>query len=383
MAGHGSDGYGERGGGPPAYSEVMEDYAVFGPALAAGGGRAVVISSAGDNVFHAALDGARHVFGVDVSPAQTDLCRLKEAAVQRLEWPELLELLGVVPASPERRVELLARLADCPGAGRFAEPGTREVVLAHGLAACGKLAAFVAPLREGLTELVGAEALEQILDEGDRGAREALWDDRFERPEVIGFLAAALNRETISDSFIPAAAFDRMAEPEFHRFYHGVLRHRLVELDPRANFFLHRLWLGRFPSLDALPPYLLQENHRRLRERLGVISWHTCDAGELLATLPEASVDSVNLSNVLDWCDDDHHDALWSELDRVAAPGARLFLRSFLADRPPPAAVRGRWSTDPEESARMAAADRVGYYSRYELWVRDASGGAGAPEPAS
>ena len=56
MAGHGSDGYGERGGGPPAYSEVMEDYAVFGPALAAGGGRAVVISSAGDNVFHAALD---------------------------------------------------------------------------------------------------------------------------------------------------------------------------------------------------------------------------------------------------------------------------------------------------------------------------------------
>jgi S-adenosylmethionine:diacylglycerol 3-amino-3-carboxypropyl transferase len=357
--------------GRPAYSEVMEDYAVLADALQPREGDTVVaVSSAGDNVFNAALDPARHVFGVDVQPAQTALCRLKEAAVRELDWEGLAALLGALPAAPDARRELLERLPGELVDDLCADPAVRANVEQHGLAACGQLAAFVAPLREGLLQLVGVGPMEAILTCGDPAERAARFDRHLDTPAVLELLAAGLNEQTISDAFIPASAWERMAETSFHRFYHGVLRHLLVEQDPRTNYFLHRLWLGRFPGPDAVPPYLRREHHARLRQRLDRISWHTADLASFLGTLPERSVDVLNLTNVLDWCADDHHDALWAQVDRVAAPGARVFLRSFLRERPLPPGLEARWPSEPARSVAMARADRVGYYARYELRTR-------------
>jgi S-adenosylmethionine:diacylglycerol 3-amino-3-carboxypropyl transferase len=187
---------------------------------------------------------------------------------------------------------------------------------------------------------------------------------------VLDFLGAALNQTTISNAFVPAAAWPSMAEPRFHLHYHRVLRRLTLEQDPSGNFYLHRLWLGRFASPDVLPPYLSRSAHEHLRSALPSISWHTADALELLSAEPPASIDLINLSNVLDWSDDSHHDALWSAIDRAATPTARLFLRSFLADRLPPAAVARRWTRDVARSETAATSDRVGYFSRYELWRR-------------
>ena len=212
--------------------------------------------------------------------------------------------------------------------------------------------------------------MERILSTGDRSERAALFERNFDTPAVLELLAAGLNQETISNAFIPAHAWERMAETSFHRFYHGVLRHLLVEQDPRDNFFLHRLWLGCFRTPEIVPPYLQRDNYALLRQRLERITWHTADLGAFLATLPGRSVDVVNLTNVLDWCPDEQYDALWAEIDRVGAAGARVFLRSFLRERALPAGIDVRWVSEPARSADMAHADRVGYYSRYELRTR-------------
>ena len=161
-----------------------------------------------------------------------------------------------------------------------------------------------------------------------------------------------------------------MAEPRFHLHYHRVLRRLTLEQDPAVNFYLHRLWLGRYASPEIVPPYLSRSAHERLRAALPSISWHTADALELLTAEPPASIDLVNLSNVLDWSDDAHHDALWTAIDRASSSTARVFLRSFLADRPPPPAIARRWTRDAARSSAAAASDRVGYFSRYELWRR-------------
>ncbi len=355
----------------PVYSEVMEDYDVLSAALRLREeDTAVVISSAGDNVLNAALEGARHVFGVDIAPVQTALCRLKEAAIRTLSHGDFARLVGVGDAPPEDRLAALERLPARLVSGLGDDPGLREDVARRGLVDCGALAAFVAPLREGLVALVGAESMARILTSGVAAERARLFAERFDTAEVRALLADALNEGTISDSFIPAFAWGRMAEPEFHRFYHGVLRRRMVEGDPRQDHFLHRLWAGRFPSPTAVPPYLREERYPRLRERLDRITWHTADVRDFLATLPESSVDVLNLSNVPDWCDEEQHRTLWLEIERVATPGARVFLRSFLRARELPAGVRGRWRNDPGASAAMARADRVGYYARCELWTR-------------
>lgn len=353
----------------PAYSETMEDHAAIEQALAPRPGeRAVCIASAGDNAFHLALHGVR-VLAVDVEPLQIDLCVLKQRAIERLPWSELAELAGAVSVQRERRRALLDRAAGTADLTLLDDERASEAVEREGLIGCGRLAAFVAALRNGLQALVGRAELEILVWGPERAARERVWRERVEMPAVLDFLAAALNQATISDAFVPAAAWPRMAEPRFHLHYHRVLRRLTLEQDPSANFYLHRLWLGRFASPDVLPPYLSRSNHERLRAALPSISWHTADALELLAAEPPASIDLFNLSNVLDWSDDAHHDALWSAADRAASPTARLFLRSFLADRSPPAPIAGRWTRDAALSA-AAASDRVGYFSRYELWRR-------------
>jgi S-adenosylmethionine-diacylglycerol 3-amino-3-carboxypropyl transferase len=355
----------------PAYSETMEDQAVIEQALQPRPGEvAVCVASGGDNAFALALHGVQRVLAVDIDPLQIALCRLKERAIAQLPWPQLAELAGVSPAQPERRGELLERLDD-PGSAALRDlPLLREAVEREGLVGCGRLSAFVAPLRAALQALVGNEQLETLVTSADRAQREEIWREHLQTTAVIDLLAAALNESTIADSFVPAAAWSRMAEPRFHLHYHRVLRHLTLDLEPAGNFYLHRLWLGRFASPEVVPTYLSRAGHARLRAVLPTIEWHASDVLELLQSLPAGSIDLVNLSNVLDWSDDAHHDALWSALDRAARPGARVFLRSFLAERSPEASIARRWTCDPGRGGAMAAADRVGYFSRYELWQR-------------
>jgi S-adenosylmethionine:diacylglycerol 3-amino-3-carboxypropyl transferase len=355
----------------PVYSEVMEDGDVIANALRPRAGEIVVsVASAGDNVFQLALSEARHVFGVDLCANQIEFCRLKESALGALAWDELAGLLGLRSMRPDERRRLLDALPDRARFALLADAGARAVIEADGLAACGQLSAFVAPLREGLQSILGVEILTALLTSADASSRARIWNEHGDTPAVVEFLAAALNEETISEAFIPASAFSRMAEPHFHLHYHRVLRHLCVELDPRDNHFLHRLWLGRFPSPDTAPAYLRRENHARLRDRLTAITWHSADLLDFLRTLPSGSAHAFNLSNILDWSSAEHERALWGELDRVAADGARVFLRSFLARAEEPEERDDRWSLDPKQSEAMARADRVGYFSRYELWTR-------------
>lgn len=354
------------------YSEVMEDDAVVSAALELGAGEvAVVVASAGDNVFHAALDGARVVHGVDVSARQTAFSELKAAAAAALPWRDLAALVGSLEATAKQRAALLDKLPDDRvSAALGAEAETRAAALEHGLASCGTLAAFVAPLSAGLAEAVGAGALERILTEPDPAQRAQLWRERFEQPGVTDFLAAALNADTITGDLMPSAAFEQESAVPFHAFYLEALRRLVVEGDPTRNHFLHRLWRGRYPAPDAVPRYLGEANHARLQATLPAIEWHTADLTAFLSDQAAESVDAFNLSNVADWMDDEAHAALWSEVSRVAAPGARVFLRSFLADRPPHAAA-GAWHADAAANAGRALADRVGYFARCELWRRE------------
>jgi S-adenosylmethionine:diacylglycerol 3-amino-3-carboxypropyl transferase len=349
----------------PAYSEVMEDHAAVEAALfPCAGANAVCIASAGDNVFHLALAGAARVLAVDVMPAQIALARWKQLALRHLDHGDFLTLAGVRDGAEEERAALLGRLPIEDGEHW---PHLAAAVARRGLLGCGRLAEFLEPLRGGLQAVVGREVLETLLTDRDLAARRRAFA-RVESPQGVAFLAAALNQSTIADAFIPAAAWPRMAEPRFHLHYLRVLRHLTLELDPTANPYLQRLWLGRADGVAGLLPYLRLEGQAALRRCGTAIHWVTADVTRALDAEPAASVELFNLSNVPDWCDGAQYEALWRAVDRAAKRGARCFLRSFLAERPLPTTVAPRWRLDEVQSERAAAADRVGYFSRYELW---------------
>lgn len=360
------------GAAPPlVYSEVMEDGDVVADALATRADETVVVvASAGDNVFRAALEPCSRVLGIDINPTQVEFCKLKHAAVRTLDWRAFAALVGVLPATPDERRAWLDGLDRGLVERALPDDAARYAAVDHGLVASGRLAFFVAPLREMLAKIVGADSLERIFVEPEREARAALWRNRFDTPAVDDLLATALNEHTIGDAFIPAWAFGRMAEPRFDRHYKRVLEHLFVDLNPARNPHLQRLWLGRYLGPESAQTYLLAARFTALRERSERIHWAVGDLSSVLGGLPPRSVHAFNLSNVLDWSDDAHYARLWSEIERVSARGARVFLRSFLAERALPDSIAVRWRGDPRQSQRMRAADRVGYFSRWESWTR-------------
>jgi S-adenosylmethionine-diacylglycerol 3-amino-3-carboxypropyl transferase len=359
----------------PTYSETMEDYDIVGPALKIGTNDVVFsVASAGDNVFHAAMDGARLVLGVDIAADQIELCRIKHAAMTTLEWSEFARLLGTTPSAVQDRARLLGKVLEDPRLASLRQQWSAPALVGDGLASCGALSLFMSQFRQGLYSVVPADVVRRTIVERDANARAALFATHFATPAFIGFLEAALNEQTIAGAFVPAWAFSRMLEQPFAKYFYEVLRTRIVESEPAANFFLQRILLGTFLDPGIVPAYLQRDRYDHLRAASRRISWHVGDALSVLRTLPDASVDAFNLSNILDWCEAKGYEALWLEVTRAAAVGARLFLRSFVAGRDLPA-VDGAWrkAEAEAEAETWHARDRVGYYSRYELWTRAAT----------
>lgn len=354
----------------PVYSEVMEDYLPISKALSLQKNDILVsVASAGDNVFSSVLENIRHVFGVDINPLQIDFCRLKEEAIRYLSWEEFMGLMGVFKISQAQRVELLRAVTLMSSLGSYLTLDSLNALCINGLAFCSHLDLLLAPLRQELTGIIGEGTIVSILTERDQVIRQNIWNQHFENSQIFKTLQKYLNEENISGAFIPRWAFPLMKERPFHSFFYSVIKRQLVEFDPTHNYFMHHLLLGRFIDIYALPPYLKRGNYNNLQNRLSSITWHLGGMLEFLKTLPNSSVNAINLSNIFDWCDECHFKALWEQINYVAVPGTRVLLRSFLGNRPIPCQIADLWHQDTEKAAYMEL-DRVGYYSRYELWVR-------------
>jgi len=113
-----------------------------------------------------------------------------------------------------------------------------------------------------------------------------------------------------------------------------VLRGRLEKLAcdfPLAENYFAWQAFGRGYGSEPhapLPPYLLKRNYEAVRERAGRVSIENISITELLAARPAASVDRVVLLDAQDWMSDAQLNALWREITRTAAPGARVIFRT-------------------------------------------------------
>jgi len=89
------------------YAQCWEDADVLLQALAlAPHHRCLAIASAGDNTLAMLAQAPEQVVAVDLNPAQLACLELRVAAYRVLNHPQLLQLLGSQPTSPQRRHQL-------------------------------------------------------------------------------------------------------------------------------------------------------------------------------------------------------------------------------------------------------------------------------------
>ena len=369
------------------YAQIWEDPEVDMAALAIAPGNTVVtIASGGCNALSYLLADPGRVEAVDLNPAHVAFNRLKLAALRFLpDYEAFHRFYG--RADDARNVEAYRRYIR-----PALDPATRAYWDGRSVSGRRRISMFGRHLyRHGLLgHFIGwGHRVARLYGVDPRGlldARSLEEQRRFFDATIAPLFDKRLVRWATGRK---AALFGLGIPPQQYEVLAGeggtavdmaaVLRARLERLacdfPLSENYFAWQAFgRGYGAGFDApLPPYLRRENFETVRARAGRMSVENVSVTELLAARPVASVDRVVLLDAQDWMSDAQLGALWREITRTAAPGARVVFRTAAAEnllqgRVDPALL-ARWDYREAESRALHARDRSSIYGGFHLLV--------------
>ena len=161
----------------------------------------------------------------------------------------------------------------------------------------------------------------------------------------------------------------------------GVVRQRLERLacdfPLKDNYFAWQAFArgyDRSPG-GSRPPYLEEGNFEIVRSRADRIDVRHVSMTEFLARSGEASVQCFVLLDAQDWMNDGQLTDLWRQIDRTAAPGARVIFRTAADERLLPGRIPDqildRWTYEEAKSRDFHARDRSSIYGAFHLYRKD------------
>ncbi len=349
------------------FAQVREDPALEIRALRpTGADTIVVVSSGGCTALSLLAAGAGRVFAVDLNATQNHLVELKARAVARLSPGEAVRFLGGAWARASDRTEIYLRLRAELSRAAQAYWNTHLRAIRRGVIDAGVTESLIARIVRAIRLAVHAPsriarllACRGLEEQREFYARE--WNSRRWR----ALFSILLNRAVFNRTYNPAF-FRHVGNIDFARHFYRLAEHTLTELPVRNNYFLHQMLTGFYPTgaPDGLPLYLSEAGAGRIsstRDRLTLVDG---SYENFLRSRPARSVSGFALSNICEWLSPDEIDALFGEIARTAAPGARLCFRNFVGWTEVPARWRKVIVEDPEQGAALIRTDRSMMQSR-------------------
>jgi len=327
--------------GPLRFAQVREAPSVDDAAIRPAQRRHVLAVTSGGCTALAMLGaGAHRVTAVDSNPVQNDLADLVAAALTGLDHTDMLRFIGGAPAPASERRRLYSRLRPLLTEDARRRWDSHGRTIARGAVHAGLTERAAALLAFTVRHIVTRPAtVEALLSAADPVAQQRVFDQRWNTRRWRLLFRVAVNRFTCRPLY--RTFFDNVDADRFAEVFRCGVEHVLRDVPVAENWYLHDLFEGAFRP-DALPPHLhasAQANIRANRDGLRLVD------GSLLAllhALPDGDVDGFSLSNVGEWLAPDEFERLLHEVVRVAAPGATIVFRHFIArDDPVPAALAG------------------------------------------
>ena len=312
------------------FAQVREDaraeLAALRPTIA---DRVVVVSSGGCTALSLLAAGAGEVTAVDRNATQNHMVELKVAAAT-LGGREALAFLGAVETASRAATyrELRGLLSD--GARRYWD--TRETAVRTGVLGAGVSESFIATVVAALRLVVHPRSrIDRLLGCTTLDEQRELFGREWNTRRWRALFALLCNRLAFRQSY-PAAFFANVENPSFAAHFRGLAEHAITDLQVQDNYFLHHMLTGHYPAdvTGGVPGYLTEYGAARVvtgRERLTLV-----DGGmtEHLRRCPQHSIDCFALSNICEWMSPIEIDALFVQVLRTAAPGARVVYRNFV-----------------------------------------------------
>lgn len=371
------------------YAQIWEDPKVDMEALAIQPGNHIVtIASGGCNALSYLIADPARIEAVDLNTAHIAFNRLKHAAVRHLpDYDAFFRFYG--HAADSGNPEAYARFIR-----PHLDPDTRAYWDARTLTGRRRIAMFSRHLyRHGvLGRFIGAAHVfarmhgvdpSRMLGARDMEEQRRLFDETlaplFEKPLVRWAMS---RKSSLFGLGIPPQQYDALATAGEGRMA-PVLRQRLEKLacdfPLTDNYFAWQAFGRGYAAGDAgpLPPYLMRDHFEAVRARVDRLTVVNASFTDFLAAKPAASVDRFILLDAQDWMSDDQLNALWAEISRTAAPGARVIFRTAAAPSLLPGrvddAILALWDYRQDESERLHARDRSSIYGGFHLYVSKAA----------
>ena len=368
------------------YPQIWEDPEVDMDALALGEGhRVVTIASGGCNVLAYLTRSPAWIDAVDLNAAHVALNRLKLAAVKHLPaQADLFRFFGEAGNRTNSTAfdRFLAPNLDA-NTRRYWEGrnwrGRRRIeAFDRNFYQTGLLGLFIA-VGHRVARLYGVDP-SGICAARDLGEQRRFFEDELAPLFRTRLIRLALSRKSsLFGLGIPPAQYDRLiasANSSMADVLSARLKKLACDVPLRENYFAWQAFARSYPKPGegALPAYLDKANYAKVRKNIGRVAVHHINFTELLAKKPAASVDRFVLLDAQDWMTDAQLDALWAEITRTAATGARVIFRtaaepSLLPGRLSPALL-DQWCYAQGESRHYSARDRSAIYGGFHLYVK-------------
>lgn len=368
------------------YPQIWEDPDVDMEAMALGEGhRVVTIASGGCNVLAYLTRTPARIDVVDLNGAHIALNRLKLAAFRALPSPADLRRFFGEPgnrSNTEAYDRFIAPTLDARSR-RYWEKrdllGRRRIdAFGRNFYHSGLLGFFIATGHR-VARLHGVDPA-GIMEAGNLREQRRFFEDRlrplFDKPFVRW---ATSRKASLFGLGIPPAQYDALITSG-NGTMAEVLCARLEKLachfPLKNNYFAWQAFARRYPREGeaTLPAYLQRENFNTIRANAGRAVVHHANLIQLLAAKPAGSVDRFVLLDAQDWMSDDQLNALWSEITRTAAPGARVIFRTAAQPTLLPGRVSegllAQWNYDFVRSREFSARDRSAIYGGFHLYVK-------------
>ena len=345
--------------------------------------RIITIASGGCNVVNYLAANPAKVIAVDLNPNHIALTRLKLAALSHLPtYEDFFQFFGHANSKENREKYdsfLLDRLDETTR--HYWEQwiplrGRRINMFARNLYRYGLLGRFLGVLQT-VARLHGKQ-LKEMLTARTPEEQRAIFD-RTIAPLFDSKLVKALSKMPVSFYAlgIPPAQYDELnkasgGDPA------GLIRRRIEKLacdfPITENYFAWQAFGRRYDTEDrgAVPAYLQEQTYKIVRERTDRVETHLASMTDYLAGLEPASLDRYVLLDAQDWMNEEQITALWRQITRTAAPGARVIFRTAGPDSPLerklPGDLIGRWNYEAEEALAFHDKDRSSIYGGFHIY---------------
>ena len=347
--------------------------------------RVVAIASGGCNVLAYLTRAPQRIDAVDVNTAHIALNRLKLAALAGLPGPaDFFRLFGEADnAHNSAAYDRFVRAHLDPASRRYWERrnwrGRRRIeAFDDNVYRTGLLGLFIAAGHR-VAKLYGIDPA-GILEARDVAEQRLFFEEKlapvFDRP-LMKWVTG--RKASLFGLGIPPAQYDSLITAGDGTMA-SVLKRRLEKLAcdfPLAqNYFAWQAFARRYPrpGEGALPLYLQAGNFAALKENADRVGIHHANMTGFLAARQAGSVDRFVLLDAQDWMNDAQLNALWTEITRTAAAGARVVFRTAAEPSLLPGrvstALLDQWDYAEAESRALLARDRSAIYGGFHFYVK-------------